>query len=80
MITHNEIDDTMSLMTVLDRHHDNLQYLVLPHNIANKLTKGFLLLKRSIQSNQDKFPGRSPKRLHCVSVFLLPRDHHVSPC
>ena len=83
MITHHEINDTMSL-TVLDRHQDNLQYLVLPQDIgrdAHKTRlKGFLLLKRSIQSNQDEFPGRSPKRLHCLSVFLLPRDHHVSPC
>ena len=85
MITHHEIDDTtMSLMTVLNRHHDNLQYLVLPQDIARDAQKvhlkGFLLSKTSIQSNQEKLPGQSPKRLHCLSVFLLPRHHHVSPC
>ena len=84
MITLHEIDDNMSLMTILDRHHGNLRYLVLPQDIARDAhktrLKGFILLKRSIQSNQDKFPGRSPKRLHCLSVFLLPRHHHVSPC
>ena len=47
MITHHEINDTMSLTTVLDRHHDNLQYLVLPQDIARDAhktrLKGFIL-------------------------------------
>ena len=56
MITHHEIDDTTkSLMTVLNRHHDNLQYIFLPQHIARDAhktrLKGFILFNNKTISD-----------------------------
>ena len=63
MITHHEIDDTMSLITVLDRHHDNLQYLVLPQYIARDghKTRSYQreVFKATKTNSQDEAPSVS---------------------